>query len=317
MHNPFGGDEYTVDTGRWILYRPGQAAARRRGLFSRGRRARQLALNGMIMDGERPGGYVLSGELAPPAAKDPVRRVEPLLRAMDQLDGRVLCVERGERFFSPGERMALAREGVRLAQSEPLRQISLFPAAMQAAREMQLRLVLSPALIVGADTPEGREWAMLLGDRMNFMGLCGSNPYALERLSDRLMDSFGLAAPIYRNLERAAAASRIVIFADVAPKPMLGALQPGTLAILTHPDDQRALPVPQGVQLLGGGRVAMPETVAAPLGLSSSEQHLVAQGWLYGTSALAGDARRLPLRARIRLWREMEADGFFLKGGGA
>ena len=48
---------HILDTGRWILSRPGQAAARRRGLFSRGRRARQLALNGMIMDGERPGGY--------------------------------------------------------------------------------------------------------------------------------------------------------------------------------------------------------------------------------------------------------------------
>ena len=86
LHNPFGGDEYTVDTGRWILYRPGQAAARRRGLFSRGGRARQLALNGMIMDGERPGGYVLSGELAQPAAKDPVRRVEPLPVSYTHLD---------------------------------------------------------------------------------------------------------------------------------------------------------------------------------------------------------------------------------------
>lgn len=234
------------------------------------------------------------------------RRQREFLRladAFDQLGGRMIIRQGESGDFTPLERSMLLRGGCLFPTGEMVRQAVLIPAFEWVMAQHQPRLAEGAAIVLGADTPAGAEWAQMVSGLCEELVLAGGNTARLSRLADGIRYQTGIAAQLCQQPTARMGDSSVVIAAGAGYGDSLVRSAPKSLAVLAHPGYSARF-AGSALTLTGGD-------AGWPRGYSANSPHPLEKRMLMDAWLMRRARGRI---TRQRAWQLLQHAGCALRG---
>lgn len=226
-----------------------------------------------------------------------------LARTFERMDGRLIIRQGGEKGFMREERSLLMRGGCLFPTGELVRQAVLIPAFEWMMDQRRAELSSGAAMVLGADTPAGAEWAQVLGQHCHEMVLAGGNTVRLSRLADAIRYQTGIAAQLCQQPNERMDGSSVVVAAGAGYGDSLVRTGRQALAVLAHPGYSPRYV--GGALALTGGDSGWPRGYTAP-DAHPAERRMLLDAWLMRRMH-GGITRR-------RAWQMLQHAGCALRG---